>query len=222
MKIKKGIVFFLGIIFATNIFAEEPVNFLNVCKLISNVKFARGDFEVLMRKPKSKKTLEEYDFKSSGNYTLSADEGVIWFTTEPVKNIMVMKSTKIIVEMNGKAKVIDGEKNQTFIDFAKITSSVFTGNYETINEKFNIEYSIEKKEIDVSLEFNWSAKLTPKDKTVETFLKEIIIEGDCNTKNAQITKLAMIQTNGGSSVYMLKNRVEIDSLNENESKYFTK
>lgn len=193
-------------------FAQQKDDFSRICSKLSKMNIVRGEFD-----------LEQYSKKadrkvvSSGDYTISAEDGIIWFTKKPVKSVMAVTKEFMVQEMNGKQRKIDGSKNPTFSNMANVISSLFTGKYEEINRDFTVEC----KYIETT-NFGWSIKLTPKDSTIASYIKEINITVDELYEDCQIFEIKMEMFNGDSSTYRLKNQVLTDNLTSDEAKYFEK
>lgn len=215
---KKNILFLIiiGFLACSFLYSNEQSKndeFQNICINLSKNKLIRGDFE-----------LEQFSFKtknkvvSSGNFTLSSDNGIIWFTTNPINSVMAVTDSYIIQEIRGKKRKIDGSKNKTFEEMAKIISSLFVGNYDVISEDFNIEYGLEKKG-DINF---WSAKLVSKNSTLASYIREVNISGTHSKNSAFIENIELILFNNDKSIYRLKNQKVIDNLSNNEKQYFEK
>lgn len=218
MKITKTAIF--SILMTMNFafaFSETSTTFENnefskICKSLSKNKIIKGDFELIQKSQKASKQIN-----SSGKYTISCDDGIIWFTEKPIQSVMVVTKTYIIQENKGKVRKTDGSKNSTFTNIAQIISSLFTGNYEEITKNFQIDFFPELEN-----EQNWNAMLTPKDKTIATYMQKISVGGTFANNFATIALIELIQNNGDSSMYVLKNQVVTDNLTSNEAKYFEK
>lgn len=216
MKLKKiAASLFTLIIAAGGLFAQQKQKdqFSTICKQLSKSKIIRGDFEQTQKNAKTGRTVN-----SSGKYTISAEDGMIWFTEVPVKSVMAVTKTYMIQEINGRQRKMDGSKNPTFTHMADVISSLFTGKYEEINSNFEVK-CVAKEETN----FGWEITLTPKDNTISSYIKEISVDcillpsGDC-----QIMNMKMITFTDDSTTYRLKNQVVTDNLNSDEAKYFEK
>lgn len=209
--IKKRFLILLTIFFSlTGIFAEENEEFEKICNRLANTKVVRGDFEQIQ---KVKKTGKEV--KSSGIYTISADDGIIWFTKMPVESVMAVTKTYIIQEMNGRQRKIDGSKNATFTSVADVVSGLFTGKIDDIQEKFKVKcIACEEPNL-------FKIELTSKDKTIGSYIKNILLKAKyVGKENCHLTEIVMTSFTEDSTCYMLKNQVLTDTLNDDEKKYF--
>ena len=220
---KKIAAFITGLFLCSALFAQTN-EFKDFCKRNAESKIVRGDFELVQYNEKNKDAKR----KSEGTFTLSEKDGIIWFTKKPVAATQVMMSTKIIQEVRGRKKIIDGKENPTFLSIAKITSSVFAGDYAEIEKNFDIEVFVINKFLEDGRE-EYDVELTPKkDSAIVTFIKKISLSICVYDDNAEakgyktcyISEFSMTDSGGGVSQYTLNNQIETDTLNTDEQKYF--
>lgn len=212
MKLKKiTAILFTAVIALSGTFAQQNQDFIKICKKLSQSKIVRGDFEQIQTSSKTGRTVN-----SSGTYTISADDGMIWFTEVPVKQIMAVTKTYMIQEINGRQRKTDGSKNPTFTHMANVISSLFTGNYEEISRNFEVKCESDGGKVPV-----YTITLTPSDKTIASYIKQIKVEA-VDSKNSYIREITMITVSDDSTTYRLKNQVVTDNLNSDEAKYFEK
>ena len=213
MNFKKifSLVLLSGIFLSTNIFADNKDVFQSVCVKLSEDKIVRGNFSLAQKSAKTGKTIN-----SSGTYTLSQEDGIIWFTEKPVKSAMVMMNDKIIQEMRGQKKVMDGKQNETFKGIANVISAIFTGRYDEIKAKFEINWKEDSsgKIIDV--------ELIPVDKMIAAYLKKVNIKAQLTDKGAEINEFTILQFNDDEKKYVLSGQMKTNSLTESEKQYFEK
>lgn len=214
MKIKKlTAALIISTISLCGIFAQQKNDFEKICTGLSKSKIVRGDFEQTQTVKKTARSV-----KSSGKFTISADDGMIWFTEVPVKSVMAVTKTFMVQEMNGRKRKIDGSKNPTFTNMANVISSLFTGNYEEINKNF--EVTCVKDE---NTKSGWIITLTPTDKTISSYIKEITVTAvQAQGGNTYLTHITMISFSEDTTSYELKNQVVTDTLTTDEAKYFEK
>lgn len=190
-----------------NAYAEKNYSFNDICSSISNNKVTRGDFVLERYAAKITKPLV-----SHGTYTMSKGDGIIWFTEKPVKSSMAVTTTSLIqVKPSGKRFVLDQSGNKTFLEIAKITSAVFSGDSEIILESFDAEF---KQDGDT-----WSATLLPKNSSMKQFVASINISGNCGDA-ITISAFEMKIVSGEKSAYKLSNIVYSDILKDNEQSFF--
>lgn len=213
MKLKK--IFTTIILFSvglTCVFAQKNDDFSRICKKLSVIENVRGNFQLEQYSSKTGRAL-----KSSGNYTISGPDGIIWFTEIPVKSVMAVTKNYMYMEMNGKQRKMDGAGNQTFSNMANVISALFTGNYEQIIKDFEVSCSLMEGKSSV-----WNINLIPRDATIASYMKQIDIVAMEMPDKCHIAGISMFLYNGDHSVYQLKNQVVIDNLNDDEKRYFEK
>lgn len=212
MNFKKifSLVLLSGILLSSNSFAEKSDSFQSICFKLSKDKIVKGNFILAQKSAKTQKTIN-----SSGTYTLSQQDGIIWFTEKPVKSVMVMMNDKIVQEMRGQKRVMDGKQNETFKGIANVISAIFTGRYEEIKAKFEI---VEKSSAENVFEF----ELVPTDKTIAAYLKNVSIKARITDNGAEISEFTIIQFNDDEKKYVLSGQTKPDSLTESEKQYFEK
>lgn len=199
------------IFFNANIFSETSDLFKFFCMKLSENKIIRGDFTLAQKSAKTGKAIN-----SSGTYTLSQNDGIIWFTEKPVKSVMVMMDDRIVQEIRGQKKVMDGKQNETFKGIADVISAIFTGRYDEINSKFEINCKENKNEK------NFEIELIPSDKTIAVYLKKVVIKAQIAGNSAEINEFTIIQFNDDEKKYVLSGQTGINSLSESEKHYFEK
>lgn len=216
MKLKKIITSILTFTVAlAGIFAQQNSSdeFNRICTKLSDTRIVRGDFEQIQTVKKTGRTV-----KSSGKYTISAEDGIIWFTEVPVKSVMAVTKTYMIQEMNGRQRKTDGSKNPTFTNMANVISALFTGNQEEIMNSFNVECIPDSEKA-----YAWKIKLSPTDKTISSYIKEISLTAiNPPKKKCIISEMIMVTFAGDSTTYELYNQELTDNLNSDEAKYFEK
>lgn len=212
MNFKKifSLVLLSGILLSSNIFARRIDAFQSICFKLSKDKIVKGDFILAQKSAKTQKTIN-----SSGTYTLSQQDGIIWFTEKPVKSVMVMMNDKIVQEMRGQKRVMDGKQNETFKGIANVISAIFSGRYDEIKTKFEI---VEKSSAENVFEF----ELVPTDKTIAAYLKNVSIKARITDNGAEISEFTIIQFNDDEKKYVLSGQTKPDSLTESEKQYFEK
>lgn len=204
--------FFAEFFFSFCFFAADGnPGFKDVCDGLSKNRLVRGDFELIQHNEKTGK-----DLTSSGNFVLSSDDGIIWFTKKPVEMVMAVTKNYLIQEIKGKQRKIDGSKNKTFLETANVVSAMFTGDYEKISGMFEIAYAVENRDGG----FFWKAVLTPVDQTLASYFKTVEMSGTKFRDSTFVTEFTTVQLSGGRETYRLKNQRIIDTLSENEKKYF--
>ncbi len=187
----------------------QHMEFKEISNILSKTDYARGEFTLTKVNGKTGRSM-----KSSGNYTLSKADGMIWFTKKPVESVMAVSKTAMVQEVRGKRTRIDASENKTFMQIADMTAAVFRGDYDGISKSFNIEYTADDE--------NWKAVLLPKDGTVAAAIEKVIIAGSYGNSEMQagLHIFEITQADGSKSNYELKNQVAIDKLTADEKAFF--
>lgn len=217
MPVKKIVIVFVSLVVGLCCgMAQSYDSFEELCNTVGKNKLLRGDFEMNQKNEKTGKK----EVNSEGTFTLSADDGMIWFTEKPVKSVMVVTNNFVMQEINGKQRKIDGSKNQTFTKMATVTSSIFTGNYDELSKNFEITFMPMAANPKTHV---YGATLIPTDKMMSTFMKsiDITISGP-ETGTLYIDYIKIEYKTGDTVIYRLKNQTVIDNLNSDEVKYFEK
>lgn len=216
---KKSFSSILFFLFLSNFIFSVDFSFKNICEDLSKTKFISGDFSLVQTvTPKNSKVSRTLN--SFGNYFLSAENGIVFCTTSPIKAVSAMTSTYLYQETNGRGKKIDGSKNETFLKIANIISSMFLGKYDSIIENFSVDFKIVEDKI-------FQAEFLPTEKTLSTVIKKIYLSGSFEKNqngilNSKINNFVIENFNGDKTEYVLENQVVRDFLTKEEMQYFEK
>lgn len=199
---------FLALNTITVSFAEITID--NVFSSLTENKVTTGDFVQEKSSAKIKRPL-----KSSGKFVFS-EEGIVWQTTKPFPSTMVVTKDSIIqTGADGRRNVIDGSSNETFKSVASTISSLFSGNRSNLEKYFTIQ----KFDSDNS---SWKMFLAPKDATIATSLKEIVLSGSEKASKASLDGMTIKQNETDSTKYTLSNQVYKQELSADEKAFFKK
>ena len=166
--------------------------------------FIRGNFE-------QEKTLSrlERSLKSSGNFIIAANMGMVWDTVKPFPSTLTLgKDFMIQSRPGGQRNVLSAQGNETFLRMAEVISAVFSGNAQGLLENFAIYYSG-----DTAV---WEIGLSPLDKTINAFAEKIIMQGD-----TVIRSIHLYEQNGDSIRYILSNHRYPAELDVHEKAFFS-
>lgn len=183
---------------------QTTETFRAVCASLAQHSYIRGNFE-------QEKTLSRLNrsLKSSGNFIIAADSGMVWDTVVPFPSTLVLGSDYLIqVRPGGQKTVLSAQGNETFISMAEVISSVFSGNSRGLEGNFNIYFSGSVN--------SWELGLIPRDKAINTFAERIVMKGDSVIKYIHIS-----EQNGDSIRYNLSNHNFPAALNDNEKSLFS-
>lgn len=156
--------------------------------------------------------------KSSGKF-IFCNEGILWKTEKPVPSSLILtKDTMIQISANGTKSVMDGKDNQIFSNISDTLSSVFSGDAGKLKKNFNCTFSEGKNG-------EWKLSLLPKDSTIASVMKELILCGvnqdsDKTKPGAALTSLEMIEKSDNTILYEFSNQNYPKELSIDEKKYF--
>ena len=179
----------------------------DVAELLSKNKVTRGQF-VLERTAKGGKSL-----KSSGDFVIASDYGIIWKTIKPIKSVQVVAKEWTLTESAaGKRVKVDGSKNPVYKQMALLTSSLWNGDLAAAQAAADLQFWSDKE--------SWRIEMFPKDQSVQMALEKIVVEGICSGGNASATKMQMFLKGGNSACYSMSGHSRAESLSDSEKAYF--
>jgi hypothetical protein len=183
----------------------ETMNAFNVtCAQLAEHPLVRGNFEqekVLSRLNRS--------LKSSGNFIITADLGMVWETLKPFPSTLALGKDFLVQSRPGGQKtVISASGNETFIRLAEVLSAVFSGQSQGLLTNFEVFYSGSAS--------GWELGLTPSDKAIAAFIAQIAMRGD-----RAIRSIIIHEQNGDSIIYILSNHNYPAELSVHEKDFFT-
>ena len=190
------------------IFAEPAAPSLeDVAERLSKNKVTRGKFE-LERAAKGGKAL-----KSSGDFLIASDYGIIWKTEKPIKAAQVVAREWTLTESaSGKRVKVDAGKNPVYKQMALLTSSLWNGDLTAAQSAADLQFWSDKE--------SWRIEMFPKDQSVQMALEKIVVEGICSGGTAAATKMQMFLKGGNSARYNMSGHTFSDTLLADERAYF--
>ena len=194
-------------IFASAVFSfAQDATLKSVCTQLSKNAITKGDFVQSKTIAKNGRTL-----KSSGKYIFTL-EGIAWNTEKPFSSSLVLKSDSMIqISAEGKKTVTDASGNETFKSIASTLTSVFTGKEDDLLKNFECNFST-----DGSL---WTVELSPRDKTVASMMKKIVLCG--TVEKTEITSIELSEASGDVVMYAFQNSVHPKDLTDEEKTCFS-
>ncbi len=206
-----GIMFFLAVyicaqdreIFNYPLGAENMAAFENMSDHLSKQPIVKGTFEqekVLSRLNRS--------LKSSGNFIIAADTGMVWETLKPFPSTLVLGRDYLVQFRGGGQKtVLSAQGNETFLSMSEVLSAVFSGQSQTLINNFEIFYKDGGE--------NWELGLIPLDTAIAVFASTIIMKG-----GSAINSIIIYEQSGDSITYNLSNHSFPKELNIDEKVLF--
>ena len=204
---KRRFLFILSILITCALFAQSAATLEGVCASLASRPNTVGDFI-------QTKTIQTNGrkLKSTGKYII-CPEGILWRTEKPIPSSLILtKDTMIQISANGNKSVMSGKDNQIFANISETLSSVFSGDVAALKKNFVCEFSSDQND-------NWSVCLTPKDKTIASVMKTLVLSGT-NLKNAVMTNLVMTEASENAITYEFINQKYPEELSADEKQNF--
>jgi hypothetical protein len=178
--------------------------FKTTCSRLSEHPIVQGNFEQEKTLSRLKRTL-----KSSGNFIIVADLGMVWDTVKPFASTLTLgKDYMIQSRPGGQKTVLNAQGNETFLRMAEVISAVFSGDSQGLMNNFDIFYT--------GSTAAWELGLSPKNTAIGSFAEKIIMKGD-----AAIKSIIIYEQNGDTVQYLLSNHRYPVELNVNEKNLFS-
>lgn len=183
---------------------SEPA-FQEVCAAISGKPIVKGRFT-------QKKTIARLNknFISSGDFVISAEDGIIWNTKNPYPSATVITENSITqISADGKRTGIQAAGNGSFDYFSQIIGALFTGNAALLRENFTVYF-------EPADNGSWICGFIPIDEMIRSFAAQIVLSG-----SDTIRSLLLHEKNGDSISYELSDHVFASELTDDEKAFFT-
>ena len=146
--------------------------------------------------------------KSSGNFIIVSELGMVWDTLKPFPSTMVLgKDYMTQSRPGGQKTVLSAAGNETFLGMAEVISSVFSGNTRGLLENFEVFFS--------GVPSAWELGLLPRYKAIAGFAGRITLKGD-----AVIRSIVVYEQNGDSIKYALSSHSYPLELSVHEKAFF--
>jgi hypothetical protein len=193
-----------GDIFSQPLKPETSNSFNATCAQLAEHPLVRGNFEQEKMLNRLNRSL-----KSSGNFIITADLGMVWETLKPFPSTLALGKDFLIQSRPGAQKtVISAKGNETFIRLAEVLSAVFSGQSQSLLTNFEVYYS--------GSILGWEIGLVPIDKAISAFMVTITIKGD-----RAIRSIVIQEQNGDTIHYFLSNHNYPAELSTYEKDFFT-
>lgn len=203
---KKNFLILSMAIFANAIFAQT--NLQEVSDALSKNKITRGEFSLERFSTKTNRAM-----KSSGNFTIAPEHGIIWFTKNPIKTTQAVTNNFMLTEnSHGKRTKIQGSENKIYSQMAALTSALFSGDLSVIEQNAQLDFSCQGE--------NWRVELFPRDASIKSMLEKISIAGKFSKEFCVATEMRMVFKNGDSTFYQLRGHEFFDTLTNDEKSFF--
>ncbi|MBO6176295.1 MAG: outer membrane lipoprotein carrier protein LolA [Treponema sp.] len=203
----KHAIFTLTLMMSATVFAQNA-QLDKILTSITSHKITAGDFTQEKYASALKKPL-----KSSGTFIFSQDK-ILWRTLKPMKTSTAVTPDYIIqTTASGKRSVIESSSSEIFGTVASAMTSIFSGDSSEIEKYFDITVSDGQE---------WTITLAPKDMTISSALKEIVISGSYEGSAARLGTFTIMQSDTDYTKYSLKNIKFKETLSNEDEAYFIK
>ena len=183
---------------------QTMITFNATCAELAEKPIVKGNFV-------QGKYLNRFDrsLMSSGNFMITAGQGMVWETLLPFPSTMILGNDFIVQSRpNGQRSVLSAQGNETFIQMADVISSVLSGQSQRLLEKFEVYF--------LGSVSGWNIGLFPRDSIIASFAMRITISGD-----SAIRFIRIFEQNGDITTYTLSNHSYPTGLNDHEKAYFS-
>ena len=178
--------------------------FQTTCARLAERPIVKGNFEqekILNRLNRS--------LKSSGNFIIAADAGMVWDTLSPFPSTMTLGRDYLLQSRPGGQKtVLSAQGNETFIRLAEVISAVFSGRSQGLLDNFEVYF--------LGTAASWELGLLSLDKAIASFAPKITMKG-----GAAIRSILINEQNGDAIAYTLSNHSYPQELSVHEKALFT-
>ena len=186
----------------------QPLSLKSVCEGLSRTPNTTGDFLQIKTVNSTGRQL-----KSSGKFII-AKEGILWKTLKPFpSSLVVTEKAMIQTAGDGTKTVMNGSDNQIFQNIAQTMRSVFAGNSELLEKNFFVEFKVAEQG-------KWSVILTPKDSTIGSVMKTLVLEGSISS-SVILNSLELSETSNNKIRYEFSNQKYPKELTADEKANFT-
>ncbi len=175
----------------------------SVCKSLTSHPVTTGNFTQEKTIANARRSL-----KSNGTFLFS-NRLVIWDTVKPVASSMIVTNEKIIQKTpDGRTTVLSGKDNEAFKGISQSVTALFSGDKSALDKNFVVNFT--------STATTWKMVLTPKDKTVASAMKTIVVSGTGDSRSSVFTEMTIEQLDGGTIKYIFKDHTYRENLSDAE------
>ena len=190
-------------IFRHPLTAQTESAFWATSQRLAQQPLIRGKFE-------QERTLTRLNrsLRSSGNFIIAAQIGMLWNTVSPFPSTLVMGEDFLVQSRpGGQRTVMSAQGNETFLRMSEVISAVFSGNAQRLVDNFEVYY--------FGSPASWELGLIPIDRAINVFAERITMSGDTVIRSIKIT-----EQNGDSIKYLLSNHSFPAVLTDDEQALF--
>lgn len=183
---------------------KDPV-LEDILARITGEGVVRGDFVQTKMIQRISRSL-----RSTGTFTISRNDGIIWNTTKPFPLIMVVGQAGMTqITPQGKKAFFSTGENPVFAHFSQAIQAVFSGDSAVLFDRFDVTASTENLP-------TWHIVLRPKDDTIRAIIDKIELSGDTT-----LNSIVVHEPSGDVLSYVFTNHAFTAALTHDEKKLFT-
>jgi len=183
---------------------QSMVTFNATCANLAKNPIIKGNFD-------QEKYLSRFNrsLMSSGNFIITAENGMVWETLKPFPSTMIMGKNFIMqIRPDGRKSVLSAQGNETFTQMADVMSSVFSGQIQELLENFEVYFSGGVSD--------WNMGLLPRDSVLASIVTRITMSGD-----SAIRSIRLFEQTGDVITYKLLNLNFPAGLSDHEEAFFS-
>lgn len=185
----------------------------SVCRDLTAYEVTSGSFVQERSAANLKRPL-----RSRGSFVICG-EGIAWKTEKPVSSLLAVSRDKIIqAGPDGRKTVIDGSGNETFKNIAGTLATLFSGDRTELEKNFRVSFSAEAGRSGGN---DWSIRLLPRDSTIASAIKSVVMEGGREGQESFIRSVIIEEENGAVIRYSFSDQVHRNNLTDDEKAYFS-
>lgn len=145
---------------------------------------------------------------SSGTFLYAKDHGVFWDFENPSPTRYIITENAIMEESgDGPPRITTASDQPRIREFGALFLSVFTGQFDLLDDKFNVKVEWE--------EDDWMLGLTPKSPLLRRVISHIVINGD-----TRVERVRILETNGDLTDLRFLDPVPAEHLTDEERARF--
>lgn len=204
--LRRALVLMLFMCGAVSLATQETDPVLDdILARITGEGIVRGDFVQTKTIQRISRTL-----RSTGTFTISRDDGIIWNTAKPFPLVMVVGPAGMTqITAQGDRTFFGAEENPVFAHFSQAIQAVFSGNRDMLYDRFQVTADTDNLP-------SWHIVLRPKDGTIRSIIDKIELSGDTTLNN-----IVVHEPSGDVLSYVFSNHAFSATLTHEEKELFT-
>jgi len=202
-----------GDVFAHPLSAQTIQRYNAICGQLAARPYTKGAFEQTRTIQRLNRSLV-----SKGDFIIASETGLAWITKTPFPSVTILGKDYVIQSaVGGTESRVNAQGNETFTAMAQTLGSLFTGNAQVLQAKFD-NYFIETQGQGATA---WTVGLIPKEQAIRSYARQFILEGTEGPQGALIRSLVIHEQSGDSVAYVFSQHSFPAELEANEKAYFS-